>query len=143
MELKELKEKILNKSLQFNLLIFKYEDDTWLVNQYIDEISKVLGLNINYVADLDTLSNWLHVEDVEYFPVCVGYKLEHTDQIVDEISWYDIDKYQPDYKMFPKWHSYVNDEKLDNFISYIEKFIGVKVKYISIGKNQEDIIELV
>ena len=57
MELKELKEKILNKSLQFNLLIFKYEDDTWLVNQYIDEISKVLGLNINYVADLDTLSN--------------------------------------------------------------------------------------
>ena len=57
MELKELKEKILNKSLDFNLLIFKYESDTWLVNQYIDEISKILDLKINYVEDLDTLSN--------------------------------------------------------------------------------------
>ena len=57
MELKELKEKILNKSLNFNLLIFKYESDTWLVNQYIDEISKILDLKINYVEDLDTLSN--------------------------------------------------------------------------------------
>lgn len=57
MELKELKEKILNKTLQFNLLIFKYEDNTWLVNQYIDEISKILDLKINYVEDLETLSN--------------------------------------------------------------------------------------
>lgn len=57
MELKELKEKILNKTLQFNLLIFKYESDTWLVNQYIDEISKLFDLKINYVEDLETLSN--------------------------------------------------------------------------------------
>ena len=57
MELKELKEKILNKTLQFNLLIFKYEDNTWLVNQYINEISKILNLKINYVEDLETLSN--------------------------------------------------------------------------------------
>ena len=57
MELKELKERIQNNNLQFNLLIFKYENDTWLVNQYINEISKVLGLNINYVEDLETLSN--------------------------------------------------------------------------------------
>ena len=102
-----------------------------------------IGVTELCITRLDTLSNWLHVEDVEYFPVCVGYKFENTDQIVDEISWYNIDRYQPVYKMFPKWHSYVHDEKLDNFISYIEKFIGVKVKYISIGKNQEDIIEIV
>ena len=57
MELKELKEKILNKKLQFNLFIFKYEDNTWLVNQYINEISKILDLKINYVEDLETLSN--------------------------------------------------------------------------------------
>ena len=56
-ELKELKEKILNKSLNFDLLIFKYESDTWLVNQYINEISKILDLKINYVEDLETLGN--------------------------------------------------------------------------------------
>ena len=125
MELKELKEKILNKSLQFNLLIFKYEDDTWLVNQYIDEISKVLGLNINYVADLDTLSNLnadffmgdysndLNVVWIEELSTNIANKEDLTTSIikVNKIDK-DIEKELKDYIIkFPK----LSDWQLEDY----------------------------
>ena len=55
MELKELKEKVLNKTLENKMYIFKYEDSRFLVQDYINEISKLFKSEINYLNSIDDL----------------------------------------------------------------------------------------
>lgn len=56
MNIKELKENIINKSLNDDFLIFKWEDVNFLPLQYINEIAKNKNLELSYV---DELSNGL------------------------------------------------------------------------------------
>lgn len=55
MKLRELKENIKQNSLDFNTLIFVYTDNKYLINSYIDEITKLKGLEILKVEDLQEL----------------------------------------------------------------------------------------
>lgn len=53
MNIIELKDQILNKTLSDDLLVLKYSDNTFLCNQYIDEISKIRKLNKVYIDDIN------------------------------------------------------------------------------------------
>lgn len=56
MDLKKIKRNILNKSLSDALIIFKCDDD-YIPNQYIHAISQLKNLSINYIQDIDALTN--------------------------------------------------------------------------------------
>ncbi len=53
MNIRELKEKILNKSIDDSLLILTYSDNTFIADQYIDEISKIHNREKLIVSSLD------------------------------------------------------------------------------------------
>jgi DNA polymerase III delta subunit len=72
--LEDLKNEILNKHLSKNLLVFKYDDNKFLCQQYIKAISEVLKLDLYYAEDInecvpdllfDGNSKYLYVYDVD------------------------------------------------------------------------------
>ena len=74
MELKVLKDKINNNSLNDDIIIFKYVDNKFLCNQYIDTIAKLRNLekvyiNSIYEAEEDAfgMNNNLYVIDIDEF----------------------------------------------------------------------------
>lgn len=74
MTLKELKTKILNKNLEDSLFIFKYEDNKWLINQYIKEIAKIKKRDLVYISSLDEISQFenslyvIELNEVNFVP---------------------------------------------------------------------------
>ena len=68
MNLKELKMHIKGKSLNDSLLVFKYEDNKWLMNSYIEAIANLKHKEILYINDLDNYyedSNYLLVLELK------------------------------------------------------------------------------
>ena len=57
MDLKELKQQIENKDIHIGFSIFKYDDIDFLPYQYVNYISKINGLEIEYLDDLSTIIN--------------------------------------------------------------------------------------
>ena len=97
---------------------------------------------INGVTDLimtkaDVLNGF------EMIKVCVGYEFEYDDEPA-MIYEYDSEVYEKNYKpIYNDMRGWENstDENLEEFISFIERNIGVRVKLVSIGQNREDIYE--
>lgn len=72
--LKDLKEEILNKKISKNFMVFKYEKNKFLCNQYIQAISEILNLNIQYIENIEectpdtffnSIDNNLYIYDVD------------------------------------------------------------------------------
>lgn len=80
MDLVELKKMILNNQPLKRTIIFKYEKDTFLVNQYIENIRQISNSNLIYLDDLNELKgiNLLSEDNSLYV-----YK---TDKLEDFIS---------------------------------------------------------
>lgn len=90
-KLMNLKHQIENKNISDTFKIFIYSDNTFAVNQYIKEISKIKNLDINYSESLDNLNS----DDIFAFS---------TDEILHVIN---VDKLLP---------PYIDVEKLNNVI---------------------------
>lgn len=58
MNLKELKKNISFNTLDDSLLLFKYSDNRWLVNKYIEAISKLKNREIIYINSLEDITNY-------------------------------------------------------------------------------------
>lgn len=78
MTLQDLKEQIENNSIKNTFVIFKC-DNTFIPHQYMHQISRVLSKPINYIEDLNSLSNKSinifsdYIEDDEFL------RVHHTD----------------------------------------------------------------
>lgn len=57
MKIEQLKSAIENNAVDDSLLIFQYEDTSFIAEQYIKEISKLKKLSIEYLDSIDTLGN--------------------------------------------------------------------------------------
>lgn len=95
MDIKTLKEQIINKTLNDSVLIFKYSENKFLVNQYVDTIAKNKNLNKIYVDSLDGLSHEdifdttsedLYIYDVEKLEVKVDKDLKNVIVICTDIK---------------------------------------------------------
>lgn len=53
MEMKALKNKLIDKTISDDPIIFKYSDNKFLCNQYIDEICKIRGLTKQYIESIE------------------------------------------------------------------------------------------
>ena len=102
-----------------------------------------IGINQLCLTRIDTLYDAFKA--LNCFPVCIGYTLKDSNYILPEteISWYDIDKYKPVYKIFNLWEkAELHDKEFCTFINFIEDFVKVPIRYISAGPIKEDLLEL-
>ena len=110
-----------------------------------------IGVDSICLTRLDTLQQIFPYNEYPVFPICTGYGLKGEDGSIvnltdaeNNVSWYDVLKYQdqivPIYTMVPNWldGNYSWNEIAD-FLRYISGFIGVRVEFISTGKNKDDI----
>lgn len=88
MNLKEVKDKIINKSLSTSLLVFKCEKETFIARQYINEISKIRpSLEVIFVDSLDevVINEFSIFEDNSLY-VVICDKLEATNRDIREFE---------------------------------------------------------
>lgn len=83
MTLEELKKAILDKSLNLRLLIFVCEDNYWLANEYIEEISKIKELNVYSHDDVNDLSK---SSNDFFFDELVGLNVAKIDKLNTNIE---------------------------------------------------------
>lgn len=114
-----------------------------------------IGVDSICLTRLDTLQEIFPYNEYPVFPVCTGYGIKGEDGSItnitdnkNNVSWYDVlansDKIVPVYTLMKNWldRSYSFNE-VQEFINYINNYIGVHINYISTGKNKDDIISYV
>jgi adenylosuccinate synthase len=103
----------------------------------------ITGIDELCLTRLDTLKDVIIQSGNDQFPVCIAYATGNDENgyvIETDISWYDIDKYKPIYKMFKIWNNTdMYDKDFYNFIKYISEFVNVPIRFCSIGPNLDDI----
>lgn len=65
MDIKQLKEKIINNQLDDSPLVFKYSDNKYICHQYANEIAKNKNLKVLYITQLSDITNDADLFDVE------------------------------------------------------------------------------
>ena len=86
------------------------------------------------------------MKDKGVFKVCIDYKNKYDDHICEYADIWNLNDYEPIYLDFPIWKECSFDDK--NFKSFIEflKFelniYDCELKYLSIGKNKNDILTI-
>lgn len=87
MNLFELKKAILDNTLDDKVIIFKYVDDTWLVNSYIDYIAKSRKLNKIYVINLQEV---LDINNDIFEVHNDSLYILNVDKFEDDLTKYDL-----------------------------------------------------
>ncbi len=93
------------------------------------------------LTKLDVLSGLVEI------PVCVRYKFEGAE--IDRFPYTpDLDDCEAVYEVLPGWDEDITDVRAfedlpraaQDYILYVEKAIGVKIKYVSVGPDREQLI---
>lgn len=111
---------------------------------WVDLVALRYAVKLNGVTKLILMKS----DVLDSFPIvkaCVGYKV--NGEIIDHVP-YDISGVQPVYKDFPGWQTDITKvrreeelpKKFINYIKFIEEFLGVPVKIISVGPDREQTI---
>ena len=97
------------------------------------------GTNELCLTRLDTLMDAF--KDVGEFKVCIAYKNKETDERIYDADIWNLDKYEPVYVTFKIWKECsFNDKNFVKFLKAVQLLIPVNIKYLSIGKNEDDIL---
>ena len=79
MKLEDLKNNIINKSIDNNLIIFLIEDNDFIPNQYISEISKIRNKEILYVDELENFKRSIFDDTDSIIKVLRKEKIDYID----------------------------------------------------------------
>ena len=97
------------------------------------------GTNELCLTRLDTLKEAF--KDVGEFKVCIAYKNKETNEKIYDADIWNLDKYEPVYVTFKIWKECsFNDKNFVKFLKAIQLLLPVNIKYLSIGKNEDDIL---
>lgn len=89
MQLSELKKQILDKTFKLSDLIFKYTENSFLVNTYIDRIISDNGLTR---IDVDSINDVLELENNVFDDTSKNVYVLTVDEFNDDITRYNINK---------------------------------------------------
>ena len=112
MDIQELKSKIENKVIDSNPIVFHIHDNNFIAKQYIEEISKIIKLDIIYIDNLDYTFN-LFEDEPNYIQVCICDTFEITSEFLDKKYTYVICKKLINSESFEK--IIVDVPKLENW----------------------------
>lgn len=112
----------------------------WLDLPVIRHAKILNGMNEIALTKIDVLTG------LEKINVCVAYKLKNG-AIIKNVP-YDLYNVKPVYKELSGWSEDITNIKkynalplnLKKYIEFIEKEVGVKIKYISVGPNRDQTI---
>ena len=100
----------------------------------------ISGINSIVLTRLDTVRKMFNGKKI---PVCTKYMLNGKEVPFEQISIYDIEKYEPVYEYFTCWKKESkNDKDFVNFVCTINNYLQGLVDYISVGAGKDDLIEI-
>lgn len=108
MDIQELKSKIENKTIDSKPIVFHIQDNNFIAKQYIEEISKIIKLDIVYIDNLDYTFNLFEVEQ-NYIQVYVCDTFETLPELLDKKYTYIICK------------KLINSESFEDLIVHVPK----------------------
>ena len=93
------------------------------------------------LTKLDVLSGLLEI------PVCARYRL-HGEEIDHFAFTSDLYECEPVYEVLPGWDEDITDvrqfedlpQAAQDYVLYVEKALGVKIQYVSVGPDREQLI---
>ncbi len=112
----------------------------WLDLEAVKFTTEVTGSNKIAITKIDILSGLKEIK------VCVGYKLKGKMIPYSSCGYKELAELQPVYKSFPGWKEDITGvrkfERLpkncQSYVKYIEKFLGIPVKIVSVGAEREE-----
>lgn len=112
----------------------------WMDIPLIKYSIRTTGVDNICLTRLDTLR--LAFKNYKKIPICIAYKNKNTKELITEADIWNLDDYEPVYEFIDMWkEDSLNDENFVKYINFIENKLEVPIKYISIGKNKDNIIE--
>lgn len=116
----------------------------WLDLEAVRYTTTLSGANKIAITKIDILTGLKEIK------ICVGYKYQGKKISLSSCGYLELAKLKPIYKSFPGWKEEITKvrkfEKLpkncQRYIKFIEKFLGIEVKIISVGPDKEASIYL-
>ncbi|MCC6866120.1 MAG: adenylosuccinate synthase [Ignavibacteria bacterium] len=110
----------------------------WLDLEAVRFSCLINNVNEIVITKLDILSGLLDIK------VCIGYKLNGQKVSYSECGYKELSKIKPVYKSFTGWIddiSHVRNfsdlpQECRIFINFIGKYLGVKIKFVSVGAER-------
>lgn len=111
----------------------------WLDLEAVKYAINLSGANKIALTKIDILSGLKEIK------VCVGYEYQGKRISMSSCGYLELAKLKPIYKTFPGWKEDIskvrNFDKLpkncQQYVEFIENFLGTKVKIISVGPEKE------
>ncbi len=112
----------------------------WLDLEAVKYAVELTGANKIALTKIDILTGLKEIK------VCVGYQYKGKKISASSCGYKELAELKPIYKSFEGWNEDINKirkfEKLpkncQKYINFIEKFLGVKIKIISVGPEREE-----
>lgn len=116
----------------------------WLDLPLLKYSIRTSGIKELCITRFDTLAEAM--KDTKEFKVCRYYKNELDHHLEEYANIWNLDFYTPVYETFKIWEKCsMDDENFKTFIEFLQKELNIfdcTLKYLSVGKNKEDIIIL-
>ncbi|MBF1436154.1 MAG: adenylosuccinate synthase [Prevotella micans] len=112
---------------------------------WLDLVQLKYSVMINGVTSLIMMKSDV-LDGFDIVKACIAYRLPNGDT-TDHLP-YSIDNVEPIYKEFPGWLTdmtdFTNEEQFPqafaNYVEFIEQFLGVRIKIISLGPDRRQTI---
>lgn len=110
----------------------------WLDLEAVKFACRINDVNLLAITKLDILSGLKEIK------VGIGYNLEKKPTAYTECGYNELFKVVPEYKTFPGWTEDISGIrsysklpiKCKNYLKFIEKFLNVPIKIISVGAER-------
>lgn len=116
----------------------------WLDLEAVRFSCKINNVNEIVITKLDILSGLLELK------VCTGYTLNGKKIRYSECGYKELSKVKPVYRSFAGWLEDISavrrfkdlPAECRNYINFIAKFLGVKIKFVSVGAERNANVKL-
>ena len=111
----------------------------WLDLPAVKFACQLSSINRIAITKIDILSS------IPQIKACVGYKLNGRKIEFSQCGYLELEKLTPEYKSFPGWKEDISKIKsfkklpvnCQKYIKFVEKYLGVKIKIVSVSPERE------
>ena len=110
----------------------------WLDLEAVRFSCRINNVNEIVITKLDILSGLIDIK------ICTGYTLNGRKTHYADCGYKELRKVKPVYKTFPGWMDDISSvrsfaklpNECKNYLRFIQKFLGVKIKFVSVGAER-------
>ncbi len=114
----------------------------WLDLELVRFAVQLNGVDELFLTKLDVLSEFDEIK------IAVGYKLDGTRVSYADVDSYGLQRVEPIYRTLKGWRKDIRDVRhyadlpanARSYVETLEKFVGVPVKWVSVGAEREAVI---